>query len=67
MKQQSFEKFYYTKVAMGEGCGCAERIIDNHEFDRLSGRTLVPHRKPRAGLLTMVKALVAKARAYRST
>ena len=31
-----FEKFYYSKVAMGEGCGFAERIIDIHEFDWLS-------------------------------
>ncbi len=31
-----FQKFYYDKVATGEGCGCAERIIDAHEFKRLS-------------------------------
>jgi len=37
MTQESFEKFYYKKVAMGEGCGCAERIIDVHEFNRLAG------------------------------
>ena len=36
MKQQSFEKFYFDKVATGEGCGCAERIIDVHEFNRLA-------------------------------
>ncbi|WP_027257659.1 MULTISPECIES: hypothetical protein [Leisingera] len=35
---ESFEKFYYKKVGLGEGCGCAERVIDNHEFDRQSGR-----------------------------
>jgi hypothetical protein len=35
-KPESFEKFYYNKVATGEGCGCAERIIDNHEFNRLA-------------------------------
>lgn len=31
-----FQKFYYDKVATGEGCGCAEKIIDAHEFRRLS-------------------------------
>ena len=31
-----FQKFYYTKVALGEGCGCAERVIDVHEFKRKS-------------------------------
>ena len=35
-RQQSFETFYYNKVGLGEGCGCAERIIDNHEIDRLA-------------------------------
>ncbi|OED49082.1 hypothetical protein [Leisingera sp. S232] len=37
---ESFEKFYFKKVGLGEGCGCAERVIDNHEFDRLSGRAV---------------------------
>ncbi|MFC6637632.1 hypothetical protein GV827_20070 [Sulfitobacter sp. JBTF-M27] len=36
-KAQDFQKFYFDKVATGEGCGCAERIIDNHEFNRLAG------------------------------
>ncbi|MEQ9241365.1 hypothetical protein [Roseovarius indicus] len=31
-----FQKFYYTKVGLGEGCGCAERVIDLHEADRKS-------------------------------
>lgn len=35
-RPQSFEHFYHTKVGLGEGCGCAERIIDNHEIDRLA-------------------------------
>ena len=38
-KPEAFEKFYYDKVATGEGCGCAERIIDTHEFNRLAGTT----------------------------
>lgn len=39
MSQQKFETFYYSKVALGEGCGCAERVIDLHEFNRLAGRS----------------------------
>ncbi|NQY60390.1 hypothetical protein [Cognatishimia sp.] len=35
MRHQSFEKFYCTKVGLGEGCGCAERVIDNHEIERI--------------------------------
>ncbi len=37
-KPESFEKFYYTKVGLGEGCGCAERVIDVYEFNRLAGQ-----------------------------
>ncbi|MEW9918929.1 hypothetical protein AB2B41_04910 [Marimonas sp. MJW-29] len=36
-KAEDFQKFYFDKVATGEGCGCAERIIDTHEFNRLAG------------------------------
>ena len=49
-KPESFEKFYFDKVATGEGCGCAERIIDNHEFNRLAGtKRLVTGWIPRKG------------------
>ena len=41
-KPESFEKFYYSKVGMGEACGCAERIIDVYEFNRQGGK---PERK----------------------
>ena len=37
-KPQDFQKFYFRYVGKGEACGCAERIIDVHEFNRLSGR-----------------------------
>ncbi|WP_300013272.1 hypothetical protein [uncultured Roseobacter sp.] len=37
-KPEDFQKFYYAKVGLGEGCGCAERVIDMHEFDRLAGK-----------------------------
>ena len=38
-RPEDFEKFYYAKVGLGEGCGCAERVIDVHEFDRLAGKS----------------------------
>ena len=34
MKNQSFEKFYLTKVALGDCCGCAERVIDWRDIER---------------------------------
>ncbi|MEX0286175.1 MAG: hypothetical protein AB3N23_16335 [Paracoccaceae bacterium] len=38
-RDNDFTKFYFDKVATGEGCGCAERVIDVHEFNRLAGRS----------------------------
>ena len=37
-RPEDFEKFYYRYVGKGEACGCAEKIIDVHEFNRLAGR-----------------------------
>ena len=37
-KPEDFQKFYYDKVGLGEGCGCAEKVIDVHEFNRLAGK-----------------------------
>lgn len=37
-REHDFTKFYFDKVATGEGCGCAERIIDVHEAERLAGK-----------------------------
>ena len=57
-KPESFEKFYYTKVGMGEACGCAERIIDVYEFNRTGGkpeRHAHHVRKPRFSLKTALR------------
>lgn len=50
-KDLDFTKFYYEKVATGEGCGCAERVIDVHEAERLAGKPVlhVGWRLPRKG------------------
>ena len=31
--QESFAHFYLTKVALGEGCGCAEHVIRLREIE----------------------------------
>ena len=49
-KPEEFSKFYYKKVGLGEGCGCAEKIIDNHELDRIGG--VGRGHRPTVGLLT---------------
>ncbi|MBE1283914.1 MAG: hypothetical protein GJ676_11435 [Rhodobacteraceae bacterium] len=48
-RPESFEKFYFTKVGLGEACGCAEKVIDVYEFNRKSGAPARPaaRRKPR--------------------
>lgn len=38
-KSSDFQKFYYAKVGLGEVCGCAEKVIDVHEFDRQAGKS----------------------------
>lgn len=58
-RPEDFQKFYYAKVGLGEGCGCAEKIIDVHEFNRLAGKprlrlTLLPG--PRAWRRFLKKA-----------
>jgi len=32
-QQNDFERFYYSKVALGESCGCAEQIIGTRDLD----------------------------------
>ncbi|WP_171176979.1 hypothetical protein [Ruegeria sp. HKCCD8929] len=47
-RPESFEKFYYTKVGLGEACGCAEKVIDVYEFNRTGGDAQVkPTRRAR--------------------
>ena len=33
MSGKSFERFYYERVALGEGCGCAEQIIGIRDLE----------------------------------
>ena len=34
MRRNSFERFYLTKVALGDCCGDAERVINMYDIDR---------------------------------
>lgn len=43
-KPEDFSKFYYTKVGLGEACGCAEKVIDIYEFNRKAGGPAVSDR-----------------------
>lgn len=47
---RDFTRFYYTRVGLGEGCGCAERVIDLHEADRKATIAVVRGVGPRMTL-----------------
>jgi hypothetical protein len=38
MRKGSFERFYYEKVGLGEGCGCAEHVTRIRDLDALGNR-----------------------------
>ena len=38
-RTDGFQNLYYEKVGLGEGCDCAEKMIDIHEFNRLAGKS----------------------------
>ncbi len=46
---ESFEKFYYNNVALGEGCGCAEKVID--VYDARAGAPVAGSSKSRSSSL----------------
>ncbi|MEQ8449573.1 MAG: hypothetical protein RIB97_07785 [Nitratireductor sp.] len=38
MERHSFERFYLEKIALGEGCGCAEHVTRIRDLDALGER-----------------------------
>lgn len=56
-RKDDFQKFYFQNVATGEGCGCAERVIDVHEFNRLAGRPRRLNPPLRKSLSRLLKTL----------
>jgi hypothetical protein len=36
MRRDSFERFYYEKIALAEGCGCAEHVTRMRDIDALA-------------------------------
>ena len=56
--EHDFQKFYYTKVGLGEGCGCAERVIDVFEADRKAATSTRVPVAPRLPLRTRIRRLM---------
>lgn len=48
MRKDSFERFYYEKVGLGEGCGCAEHVTRIRDLDDLGQRLASGRAKPGA-------------------
>lgn len=46
MRRDSFERFYYEKIALAEGCGCAEHVTRMRDIDELAARGLMSARSP---------------------
>jgi hypothetical protein len=46
MRRQSFERFYLEKVAVGEGCGCAEQAIGMRDMDSRSRNRALQGKEP---------------------
>jgi hypothetical protein len=36
VRHGSFERFYYEKVGLGEGCGCAEHVTRIRDLDAIA-------------------------------
>jgi len=48
MRKDGFERFYMEKVALGEGCGCAEMAINMRDVDAdMKRRAEAARRGPR--------------------
>lgn len=43
MRRESFEHFYLTKIALAEGCGCAEHVTRMREVDAYAERRRFTH------------------------
>ena len=52
MRKDGFERFYMEKVALGEGCGCAEMAINMRDVDAdMKRRAEAARRGPRTAHL----------------
>jgi hypothetical protein len=59
MRRESFEHFYLTKVALGEGCGCAEHATRISDIERRAAegplrRDFAARQSPIAALLRRI-------------
>ena len=58
MRRDSFERFYYEKVGLGEGCGCAEHVTRIRDLDALGER--LASGRGRRGALSVAASWIRK-------
>ena len=60
MASNSFERFYYQKIALGEGCGCAEQLISTRDLDARAQKAALQRalRKTRGNRLAWLARLI---------
>jgi hypothetical protein len=58
MRKDGFERFYYEKVGLGEGCGCAEHVTRIRDLDALGQR--MSSGRGRTGLLAVAIVWLGK-------
>lgn len=59
MPENSFERLYLEKVALGEGCGCAEQVIGTRDLERRAKEAASPTAS-RGGALAWIFRLLRR-------
>ena len=59
MRRYSLERFYYEKIALAEGCGCAEHVTRMRDIDALAAGQ--PVSAPRFAFAIRIRAASAAA------
>jgi len=57
MRRESFERFYYEKIALAEGCGCAEHVTRMRDIDAVAAGQAVS--TPRFASIAAARAKAA--------
>lgn len=66
MRKDSFERFYFEKIALAEGCGCAEHVTRMRDIDAAArDRNRGAIRVGRPALLSRLIAFFARKPAQR--
>ena len=60
MRDNSFERFYLEKMALGEGCGCAEHVSRLRDLDQAAAQAHIGFATARPVLPARLARLMAR-------